>query len=175
MTEPFRPADELVSAVLDGEATPDERARVEADPVLRARLEELQAASALVASPVEPQDELGRERAIRLALAEHRRPDAVAASLQRAHRRTTRGNWLTAAAVIALLVASGFLLSRLGVNGDDAGDSTAARVEGGDESGGGGEAEMSEESATDDTASAAGGEDEGQADAFAVLRLGAAD
>ncbi len=37
MTEPFRPDDEIVSAVLDGEATADERARVEADPALRAR------------------------------------------------------------------------------------------------------------------------------------------
>lgn len=45
-------ADELaVHAVLDDEATPDERRRVARDPRLRARLEEVRAAAAAVAAP----------------------------------------------------------------------------------------------------------------------------
>ena len=43
MPEPFRTDDELVSAVLDGEATADERSRVAADPALSARLAEFAA------------------------------------------------------------------------------------------------------------------------------------
>jgi len=46
--------DEVLSAVLDGAATPDERARVQASPEALARLEQLSAASAAVSAPVPP-------------------------------------------------------------------------------------------------------------------------
>jgi hypothetical protein len=46
--------DELLSAVLDGEATPEERALVEASPEGRARLEQLRATAARLAEPVTP-------------------------------------------------------------------------------------------------------------------------
>src|SRR4051794_26329961 len=53
MTDPTSlPDDELVSAVLDGEATADERARVAADPVLSARLERFDEVRRRVAAPV---------------------------------------------------------------------------------------------------------------------------
>ena len=47
-------ADELASAYLDGEASAAERARVESDPELRRRVDELRRASALVGRPVSP-------------------------------------------------------------------------------------------------------------------------
>lgn len=46
--------DELLSAVLDGEATPEERALVDASPDARERLEQLREAAARVAEPVVP-------------------------------------------------------------------------------------------------------------------------
>lgn len=64
-----RPDDELVSAVLDGEATDDERARVEADPAARRRLAELAAVRDLVAAPV-PVPAGARDRAVAAALAQ---------------------------------------------------------------------------------------------------------
>jgi hypothetical protein len=68
MTDPTpRPDDELVSAVLDGEASADERARVEADPASRQRLAELRAVRDLVAAPV-PVPADAREAAIAAAL-----------------------------------------------------------------------------------------------------------
>ena len=54
---PFPPSssdDELVSAVLDGVATAEERSRVLADPQLSARLRELTAVRDAVATPVAP-------------------------------------------------------------------------------------------------------------------------
>src|SRR5690242_15956422 len=70
MTDPTpRPDDELVSAVLDGEATADERALVEADPASRQRLSELRAARDLVAAPIAV-PAAARESAIAAALAE---------------------------------------------------------------------------------------------------------
>lgn len=70
MTDPIpRPDDELVSAVLDGEATPDERALVEADPAARRRLAELRRVRDLVAAPV-PVAGSVREAAIAAALAQ---------------------------------------------------------------------------------------------------------
>lgn len=57
--------DELASAYLDGEATAEERAMVEADPDLLARAEQFRQAAAEVASPVA---EAGREESISQAL-----------------------------------------------------------------------------------------------------------
>lgn len=69
MTDPTpRPDDELVSAVLDGEATAVERARVEADPAARTRLAELAAVRDRVAAPVAVPP-AAREQAVAAALA----------------------------------------------------------------------------------------------------------
>jgi hypothetical protein len=62
-----RPDDEIVSAVLDGEATADERALVEADPEAQARLAELRAARDQVAAPVAVPPAV-REQAVAAAL-----------------------------------------------------------------------------------------------------------
>src|SRR5690349_6571253 len=119
MTEPTpRPDDELVSAVLDGEATADERARVEADPAARARLAELTTVRDRVAAPVTvPAD--ARERAISAALgafdqasspaaapesgpATSGPPDQLAA--RRARRSGSGGRYLAAAAAVVVVL-----------------------------------------------------------------------
>lgn len=62
------PDDEIVSAVLDGEATADERARVDADPAARRRLAELADVRRHLAAPVAVPDD-AREQALAAALA----------------------------------------------------------------------------------------------------------
>lgn len=75
--------DELASAYMDGEATPEEAALVESDPRLQALVEELRAVRDLVAAPVEvPSDEV-RDQMIAQAL-DHRAP---VVSLEKARRR----------------------------------------------------------------------------------------
>ena len=54
------PDDEVVNAVLDGEATAADAARVAADPALAARLEELRAVRRAVGAPVRPSAEARR-------------------------------------------------------------------------------------------------------------------
>jgi len=65
----FDDLDELASAYLDGETTPEETARVEADPLLVERVEELRLISEAAATPVTPPPEAARESAIAAALA----------------------------------------------------------------------------------------------------------
>ncbi len=67
MTEPDPTTDELVSAYLDGEATPEEVARVEADPVLVARTGQLAAVASAVGAPV-ALDTFNRRRMLDAAL-----------------------------------------------------------------------------------------------------------
>jgi hypothetical protein len=123
MTEPFRPDDDLVSAVLDGEATADERAQVAADPVLSARLAEFADAAERVAGPVAPRDAADRDRAIAAAVAEGHRREDVVVDLHRDNRRDN-GRFLAVAAVVLLvLLAAGFLVARMG---DGGGNDTAA-------------------------------------------------
>ena len=67
------PDDLLVSAVLDGEASPEEADRVASDPRLAARLEQLRIVADAVGGPVPLVDPLVRERHLAAALAEARR------------------------------------------------------------------------------------------------------
>lgn len=116
--------DELVSAVLDGEADPDERARVEADPDLRRRLEELRSVRDLVAEPVTGLDDLTARRLRDRAL------DAAgrsASTVRPARASSPRSAWLDprllgAAAVLLLLVLAVPVALSLGDadRGDDA-------------------------------------------------------
>lgn len=134
MTEPRRPDDELVSAVLDGEATDEELARVQADPALGARLEEFAAVARAVGAPVEPVDAAGRDRTIARALADADTgdgADTVVTELDRpaGRRRADRARRvvLVAAAVFGLLALAGGLLT-LG-DGDDAQDRAAGTAD----------------------------------------------
>ena len=62
--EPFR-EDELVSAYLDGEATPAEIAEVEQNDALMARVEQLRSVRDAVAAPVAPMAAAARRRVVR--------------------------------------------------------------------------------------------------------------
>jgi hypothetical protein len=157
MTEPFRPDDELVSAVLDGEATPEERARVAADPVLSARLAEFQAVHDAVAQPVAAPDAGARERAIaaaKVAVRHHGEDDVVRPLRRRGPARDVQ-RFLAVAAAVLLVVAGLGVLAR-SVGGDDSGNDSAADMaatgEDGDDSAGSGGAESA---ADEDTAGAA--------------------
>lgn len=117
-----REDDELVAAVVDGEASAEEEARVAADPVLQARAAQFRSVAAAVATDPSPVDELARERAVQAALAA-----APAASETKGHS-PARGSGrpalprplLAAAAVVAALAAGAGLLAQLDSgDGDD--------------------------------------------------------
>jgi hypothetical protein len=120
-------ADEVISAYLDGEATPEEVARVESDPRLQARLEVLRAAATAGAAAPAPSREADRERIIAAALdaagPSPRRAEVV--DLDEARRRRARrlAPLLTAAAAILVVLFAIPLLAGLG---DDDGDNQAA-------------------------------------------------
>jgi hypothetical protein len=133
MNDPSRPDDELVAAVLDGEATPGERARVEADPALQARLAEFRRAAALVATEVPPAPIEARNRAIAVALRQRHRQDDVTVLRP---RRPPRQFLAVAAAVLLVLAVGGLLAGAIARSGDDSGGDSAAVDAGGDSSGG---------------------------------------
>lgn len=94
--------DELASAYLDDELTPDERAAVERDPAGRRRVEELRAArDALATAPTDSIDAVARESAIAAALAAAPTDDLAAARAARARTRLRVAS-IAAAAVILL-------------------------------------------------------------------------
>jgi hypothetical protein len=124
MTDPSTHDDELVSAVLDGEATEAERARVTADPVLAARLAEFETVARQVGGPVDAVDDAARERMIAAAVRTATMPaddDVVAIDPARARRRRgpSRPVLVAAAAVVGLLALAGGLLA-VGDGDDDA-------------------------------------------------------
>jgi hypothetical protein len=119
MTDP-PPTDqdlELVSAYLDGEATPAERARVEADPALLARVDELRTVAGAVGAGFTPladdQAASQRRRAIAAGLAPPAPP-------MRARRRTPLPSPLAAAAVIVVIALVGLWLVASAGGGSDA-------------------------------------------------------
>ncbi|WP_334144588.1 hypothetical protein, partial [Rhabdothermincola sp.] len=88
MTPPHQPLDdELVSAVLDGEASTEEEARVFADPDARARLERFRELAAQLRIPVAPPDPAVREQLIGRALAAHHQDGRDGDGDPAAHRR----------------------------------------------------------------------------------------
>ena len=119
MSDEQRRADELVSAYLDGEATPAEIAEVEQDDALSARVDQLRAVRDAAAAPVTPMPAESRDRMIEVALAE---ADAVGAQQREArivpiHRRHPTLLAVAAAAVlIAAAVSAGLIAGR---GGDD--------------------------------------------------------
>jgi hypothetical protein len=135
---------ELVTAYVDGEATDDERARVEADADLLAEVERQRAARAAV-HDVEPPSAAGRDAAIAAALAVF--DDEIAPTLRPAHpatipardvtaptnivpfdqrRRTRWMQSLGAAAALAAVVVAGAVVATRG-GGDDDGSTADVR------------------------------------------------
>src|SRR5215204_4706772 len=105
--------DDLVSAYLDGEATPDERARVEHDPRLQQRLAEFRRVAAAVGTPQLSADTPDRDALLARAVAQspiERRstpassgPDASAPVVDLAARRRRNTIILSAAAAIIVV------------------------------------------------------------------------
>ena len=115
MSDESRRSYELVSAYLDGEATPAEVAEVEGNDVLLARVEQLRAVRDAVAAPVPPMSAQQRDRMIRAALPV---ADAEAAERREAkivplHRpRQTLLAVAAATIVLAAVVGAGLIASR---------------------------------------------------------------
>ena len=117
---------ELASAYLDGEATADERARVEADPELLAEVARLRHIGDAVAA-TSPASPAHRDAAIAAALSvfdELRVGGPTAPTVvpiaSRRHARWMQA--LTAAAAIAVLVLGGFVIANRGGDDDDSAD-----------------------------------------------------
>ena len=137
--------DELVSSYLDGEATPEEVARVEADPGLLARAEEMGAAIELAATPVQvPELDLARIRA-RAVAAGDTTPvvrDLRAGAAERDRRHETRSRLLAIAAAVVFLGVTVTVISSIDQDAnrdtasvDDATASDSSEADGGDDLG----------------------------------------
>ena len=97
--------DELASAYLDDDVTIEERAVVESDPGLLARVEQLRSVRAALAEPVVPPTAAQRDAAIAAALGASNVVDLNAARGQRRLRIAS-----IAAAVVLVLGAAGFFI-----------------------------------------------------------------
>lgn len=124
-------SDELVSAYLDGEATEAERARIEADPELRSRVETFRLVSSAVATPPVMPDSAAREAAIAAALGASRTTKKVTSLAPVQERRGrfsgAKTSVLSAAAVILVLFLGAAIIGNLG--GNDASDSAAVATD----------------------------------------------
>lgn len=120
-------ADELVSAYLDGEATPAEIAEVEQDDALMARIEQLRSVRDAVAAPVAPMSAERRDQMIEAALAVadaetgHRREARIVPIHRR--RETLLALSVAAAAILVAAVVSSGLITSGG--GDESADVAA--------------------------------------------------
>lgn len=135
--------DDIVSAVLDDEATPDERALVESSPDGRRRLAELRAAAAAVGEPVTPLSPGAADGMVARALAGAATPvvvgtgpppepahDEVAA---RRRRRSAPGAWrrtlgavAAVAAVVVLVAGAAALVRAAGSRSSDSASSSGS-------------------------------------------------
>ena len=129
MTDHHDP-DDLASAHLDRATTPDEAARIAADPVLQARVDALRAVRAAVQQPVDADPE-AREAALAAALAAFdeelapsvARPATVTPIIPRRGLSPTARRVLGAAAVVAVLALLVPLLAQ-STDDDSSGDAT---------------------------------------------------
>jgi len=104
MTDVFPPDDEMISSYLDGEATPDEIARIEASPQLSARASDLRAAIVFAAAPVDSLDVGIVDDMLAAALDAGDLPDNVT-DLAAARPRALPKVLLAAAAVVLVALA----------------------------------------------------------------------
>lgn len=124
MSDPRGYDDELISAYLDGEASPDEADRIERDPQAQARATELAAVQAAVADPVPPLANAERDR-LRADAVAAAAPDAAVRPISAARQRRPRAFIpVAAAAGIAAVVLGAMAVLRSTDDGSE--DSTAA-------------------------------------------------
>ena len=124
MSDPTPSDDELISSYIDGEATLDEVARIQADPELRARIQEFEAAKDLLSSPVPPLPESDVDRLIDNALWQSTTSDRITdLSAVRAMRRFSPQRLATIAATLVLL--AGVVGALIALN-SDSGDEIAS-------------------------------------------------
>jgi hypothetical protein len=150
MTDPRDP-DDLASALLDGLLTDDEAAVARRDPAVAARLAKLAAVRDAVRGPPHGPDPAARERGVAAALAaydspdEADRPGGAAVGMQRGGRAarpaasrpvtpwrphgSAQRRWLTAAAVVLVVVGLGVLARNWDRVGDDDASTDAADVQ----------------------------------------------
>lgn len=133
---PHSEVDDIVSAVLDGEATPAEVERVQGDPQLRERLAEFEVVQGQVAAPVSGLDELTQRRLTATAVAVAK-PAASAQPITRHEapwwRRNAWGVGSAAAVVLLALLVGPVLVDQMSTGEDDmasvAGDADSASQE----------------------------------------------
>lgn len=160
----------LASTYLDGEATPDERARVEADPSLLAEVERLRAARASLLDTrwfERPSDDV-RETAIEAALAAWDAstsgstgsttgplPTIRRATVRSFEPRRSYTRLLSAAAAVVAVAGLGVVIAQFG-DGGGGGDDQSAAIEPAADTQARSEAgaELTEQIAPDETASA---------------------
>jgi hypothetical protein len=130
MSEQHPTPDELVSAYLDGEATAEERARVEREPLLQERLAEFASVrDAVRASAPAPLDERRREELLRRVAGAAMAPTNV----RPLRRRLDRAKVFAAAAAVVAVAFLGGAVALLQVDGDGGDDSGDASTAGGAE------------------------------------------
>ena len=120
MSDPTPSDDELISSYIDGEATLDEVARIQADPELRARIQEFEAARDLLSTPVTPLPESDVDRLIDNALWQSTTSDRITdLSAVRAMRTFNPQRLATIAATLVLLAGVVGALIALNNSGTD--------------------------------------------------------
>ncbi|MCU1485388.1 MAG: hypothetical protein JWN67_2134 [Actinomycetia bacterium] len=112
--------DNALSATLDGEATPDEHAHVDACTTCRARVDELRAAANAIGTPLTAVDPVRRDQAIAAALL------ALPTPLASRRRRQPPGWVLGAAAAVLALGILVPLVNRSSGSSDDRSATAAA-------------------------------------------------
>ncbi|MEM7285004.1 MAG: hypothetical protein AAF480_01520 [Actinomycetota bacterium] len=117
---PSSDRDELVAAYLDGEATPAERAIVEADPELMERVEILGRVVSMVSEPVTPPSPDVRRAHIAAALDASATSPKVTSLETRRKRRFSTSQMAAAAAVVVALFAVPIAISQSGSDDEDA-------------------------------------------------------
>ncbi|HYN34792.1 MAG TPA: hypothetical protein VES40_19365 [Ilumatobacteraceae bacterium] len=118
----------LASAYLDGDVTADERARVEADPVMLGEVERLRYVRMLLAD-CEPSPISVRESLLANAMDAWDRAPAPPTSLADRRRVTTNRRLLGAAAALVLVLAGGVVLQTFSAGTDDESASLSASDE----------------------------------------------
>ena len=125
MSDFERHQDELISAYLDGEADPDEAARIEGDPQSRARAAELAAVIHAVADPIQGLTPRERDRLRARALAAAPSPAPVR-DISEAARRRWRLVLIPAAAAAGIFAVALGVISLRGGSDDDASETAAS-------------------------------------------------